>query len=248
MIQDLHAHTFYSSYCGRDCPETIVEAAIAGGVTQFGISDHAGSIVISCLSKSYDPNSEEIATCCNQKLRHYFDQLTLVRDRYADRIAVLRGIELATDSAGWPLPWQTDVSYFDFALIEHIDLPNSISGGDLLGYAEWAGCKCGVAHTDLFAFAAKRGEDPLAFFTAMAERGIFWEMNINYDTLHGHRIYPYMLAFFDSEEQQDIVRRAGLEISIGFDGHRVEDYRPDRVREYNRRLEAMGIPRPFSYE
>lgn len=39
MIQDLHAHTYYS-FCGKDAPETIVEAAIAGGIRLFGITDH----------------------------------------------------------------------------------------------------------------------------------------------------------------------------------------------------------------
>ena len=40
MIQDLHSHTYYS-FCGMDRPETVIEAAIAGGIELFGISDHA---------------------------------------------------------------------------------------------------------------------------------------------------------------------------------------------------------------
>ena len=39
MIQDLHSHTYYS-LCGKDRPEEIVEAAIAGGIELFGICDH----------------------------------------------------------------------------------------------------------------------------------------------------------------------------------------------------------------
>ena len=39
MIQDLHSHTYYS-FCGKDAPEEIVEAAIAGGIELFGICDH----------------------------------------------------------------------------------------------------------------------------------------------------------------------------------------------------------------
>ena len=39
MLQDLHAHTYYS-FCGKDTPEAIVEAAIAGGLALFGITDH----------------------------------------------------------------------------------------------------------------------------------------------------------------------------------------------------------------
>ena len=38
MIQDLHAHTYYS-FCGKDDPCEVVEAAIAGGIELFGICD-----------------------------------------------------------------------------------------------------------------------------------------------------------------------------------------------------------------
>lgn len=43
MIQDLHSHTYYS-FCGKDTPEAIVEAAIAGGIELFGISDHSQGV------------------------------------------------------------------------------------------------------------------------------------------------------------------------------------------------------------
>ncbi len=245
MLQDLHSHTYYS-YCGKDRPEDIVEAAIAGGISLFGICDHANG-VITRLPEFDDPTNEGAVAHYNRMLRRYFDHMTLIRDKYADRITVLRGIELATLPWGIPIPERADISYFDYALIEHIDCPESVIGGELFAYAEKWGCKCGVAHTDLFSFVKQRGEDPLAFFTGMAERGIFWEMNVNYDTIHGHRVHPYMLTFFDSEEQQEIIRRSGVEISIGFDGHRVEDYLPERVKDYCRRLEALGIPKPFSH-
>ena len=39
MIQDLHAHTYYS-FCSNDRPETVIETAIAGGIQQLGICDH----------------------------------------------------------------------------------------------------------------------------------------------------------------------------------------------------------------
>ena len=43
MRQDLHSHTYYS-FCGKDTPEEIIEAAIAGGIELFGISDHAHGV------------------------------------------------------------------------------------------------------------------------------------------------------------------------------------------------------------
>ena len=80
----------------------------------------------------------------------------------------------------------------------------------------------------------------------MRERGIFWEMNISHDSIHKYRQHPYMLEFFENEEQQDIVRRSGVEISIGFDGHRVNEYPASRVVDYCRRAERLGLRFAFS--
>lgn len=71
-------------------------------------------------------------------------------------------------------------------------------------------------------------------------------MNVSYDSIHGYREHPYMLRFFDSPEEQEIIRRSGAEISIGFDGHRVKDYLPERVKDYCRRAEKAGIPLAFA--
>ena len=69
--------------------------------------------------------------------------------------------------------------------------------------------------------------------------------DVSYDPTHQYRIHQYMLDFFADEEKQDIVRRSGARVSVGFDGHRVEDYLPDRVREFNDKLTALGIKKPF---
>jgi hypothetical protein len=80
----------------------------------------------------------------------------------------------------------------------------------------------------------------------MAAENIFWEMNVTYDSIHKYIEHPYMLEFFRNEEQQKIVRDSGVKLSIGFDGHRVEDYRPDRVAAFCRRLEELEIPMMFA--
>ena len=79
----------------------------------------------------------------------------------------------------------------------------------------------------------------------MAEENIFWEMNVSYDSIHGYREHEYMLDFFADERKQELIRESGVRISVGFDGHRVEDYRPDRVVDYCHRLTAAGIKMPF---
>ena len=248
MLQDLHSHTYYS-FCGKDTPESIVEAAIAGGLKQFGINDHNYGIGYArhgLLTRT----AEHGVIDYERTLRRYFDHINLIREKYKDQITVLRGIELCTIKDGglpnFVLHDNADISYFDYCLIEHLDHGSSVTGGDLFAYAKRCACPTvGIAHTDLFAHIARRGEDPLDYFKRMADENIFWEMNVSYDSIHNYRIHQYMLDFFDSPEQQDIVRRSGARVSIGFDGHRVEDYLPERIKDYCRKLEELEIKQPF---
>lgn len=244
MIQDLHSHTYYS-FCGKDKPEAVVEAAIDGGIELFGICDH--NYGIGC--GRYDvfvSKSDDISKNYERNLIRYFDHINLIREKYADKIKILRGIEVATvNQLKYALPDSADISFFDYCLIENLDHPESIAEGDLFAFAKRCGCKCGVAHTDMFAFIKSRGEDPIEYFTKMAEQGVFWEMNVNYDSIHKYRVHKYMLEFFESEEQQEIIRRSGVRVSVGFDGHRCAEYLPDRIREYCEKLHELEIPLAF---
>ena len=243
MLQDLHSHTYYS-FCGADKPEDVVEAAIGAGLSMLGICDHQYGIMYGSIPFFSLPVDMAVQPDFDRPLRRYFDHINLLREKYADRITVLRGVELCTltGHGRYALPEGVDVSYFDYALMETLDSPDSsCAHGDLFAFAERCGCKLGVAHTDLFRFIKSRGEDAYSYFVKMRERGIFWEMNISHDSIHKYREHPYMLEFFQNEEQQDIVRRAGVEISIGFDGHRVAEYPGERVRDYCRRAEEMGL-------
>ncbi|MBO5757259.1 MAG: PHP domain-containing protein [Clostridia bacterium] len=245
MLQDLHSHTYYS-FCGADQPEDVVEAAIAGGLELIGITDHNYGVCCQRLDVFFYQN-QDLGEDHYRCFKRYYDHINLLREKYKDRITVLRGIEICTlDRFRYPINDNDDISFFDYCLIENIDaMEQSVAKGDLFAYAERCGCKAGVAHTDLFGFAKKIGMDPYEFFKKMAERGIFWEMNVSYDPTHNFRQHQYMLDFFDSPEQQDIVRRAGVEVSVGFDGHRVCDYLPERVTDYCRKIEEMKIKMPF---
>ena len=247
MIQDLHSHTYYS-FCGKDKPEAIVEAAIAGGVELFGICDHNYGIGISRKDMRKNPDAVNLDEY-RKMLARYFDHIELIREKYADRIQILRGIEVATENTNFyfPLPDGVDISFFDYCLIEHIDqIEHSSAHGDLFGFAERCGTPTvGVAHTDLFAFIEAIGEDPYRYFRRMAEQNIFWEMNVNFDSIHKYREHAYVKRFFEDEEQQAIVRESGVRLSIGFDGHRVEDYAPHRVTVACQALTDLGIPLAF---
>lgn len=245
MIQDLHSHTYYS-FCGGDKPEEIVEAAIAGGIELFGITDHNygignGRINVLNADKEHVPDDYE------KMLVRYYDHINLIKEKYADKICVLRGIEVATlYGSRYALPETVDISFFDYCLVENLDhFDTSIAQGDLFAFAKRCGCPVGVAHTDMFAFIEKLGEKPEDYFKRMAEAHIFWEMNVSYDSIHNYREHAYMLEFFKNEEQQRIVRESGVRLSVGFDGHRVKDYLPERVADYCKRITEMGIKLAF---
>ena len=114
MIQDLHSHSYYS-LCGKDNPEELIKAAIAGGIEVFGITDHNNGIGFGnkearaaspdVVSNRYNPYA----------LRKYYDHIDLLKEKYAEKITVLRGIELATNALNpvgkIVLPDDEDISY-----------------------------------------------------------------------------------------------------------------------------------------
>ena len=247
MIQDLHSHTYYS-FCGKDSPEAIVEAAIAGGIELFGISDHAHGVGFGRYDAFRAPTDAVSHTFNAVAIRRYYDHINLIKEKYADRIRILCGIEITAhlNLAKVALTAETDVSFFDYCLIENPDIENSIIKRDLFSFAERCNCPhVGVAHTDMFSFIESLGEDPYLYFKRMAEQNIFWEMNVTYDSTHKYREHEYMLEFFRNEEQQAIVRESGVRLSVGFDGHKVKDYLPGRVADYCRRITELGIKLEF---
>ena len=75
MIQDLHSHTYYS-FCGKDSPEKIVEAAIAGGIALFGITDHNYGVGLGNVDAYH---SHEVRNEYSPyALRRYFEHISLI--------------------------------------------------------------------------------------------------------------------------------------------------------------------------
>ncbi len=246
MIQDLHSHTYYS-FCGKDKPETVVEKAIESGITLLGICDHNYGIGQGriCVMNN---DSDYVYPDYERSLQRYFDHINLVKEKYADKITVLRGIELATENNRLrvPFPTQNDIGYFDYCLIEHVDCPNTTTKGNLFKFCEKIKCTKGIAHTDLFKFINTIGEDPFKYFKRMADENIFWEINVNYDSIHNFREHGYVKRFFEDNEQQQIVKESGVKLSVGFDGHNVEDYCAERIANACKKIEKMGIPLVFN--
>lgn len=246
MIQDLHSHTYYS-FCGGDNPEVTVKAAIDGGIELFGITDHNYGIGLSKFSV-YQSKNKDLFNDYERTLKRYYDHISLIKQKYSKRINVLCGIEIATEKLNEQvlLPANADISFFDYCLVEHIsDLKNSAIKGDIMGFAERCGCLTGIAHTDMFDFVKTIGETPKTYFKKLAERDIFWEINVNFDSIHNYREHDYVIEFFNNKEQQQIIKNSGIKLSVGFDGHKVQDYRADRVIEACKRIAEMGIPMVF---
>ncbi|MBQ2756250.1 MAG: PHP domain-containing protein [Oscillospiraceae bacterium] len=242
MIQDLHSHTYYS-FCGRVEPTVVVDAAIAGGIAQLGFTDHNYGVGIADINTFNEGHIQSYGGA----LKRYFDHITAVKQLYKGRIEILRGIEICTLALGnYALPQNEDISFFDYCIIENLGDPRSVMAGDVFAFAKRCGCKAGIAHTDLFAFIEANGLDAKDYFSQMAEQGIFWEMNVNCDSTHGYREHTYVEHFFADKRQQEIVLNAGVEVGVGFDGHKAEDYRGDRITYYCRKLEQLGIKQPFA--
>lgn len=244
MIQDLHSHTNYS-YCGSDSPDTVVETAIAGGIDMLGICDHNYGVTRQTPDGVYSSEAERVSEC-QRLLDDYLAQLRGLSERYSSQIKIVCGLEIATVNEKWRLlPDRVDLSGFDYCMIEHIDTDITVVD-DIFAYAaRCATGRVGIAHTDIFSFLSRTGRDAGSFFRRMAENGIFWELNVNYDSIHGYREHEYVADFFADGRKQEIFLESGAEISVGFDGHRVGDYRPDRVRDACEKLERGGFRLAF---
>lgn len=219
MITDLHSHTFYSN-CGRDDPEKLILRMIEKGVRVLGITDH-----------NYGIGDRE---------EEYRRHIRGLAEKYSSRIKVLCGIEICTLPNLSPDENKSFADY-DYCLVENLSYDESEMKGDILTYTAGYGCPVGIAHTDIFGYIEKRGLGPAAYLKSLAARGVFWELNVNYDSIHNYREHEYVKTFIDSEFQQKTVKEAGLFVSVGFDGHRMEDYDVTRVDKANDFLKRSGI-------
>lgn len=219
-VFDIHSHTHYS-FCGRDDPQLLVDTAVENGIRLFGICDHNYGI--------------------GARKREYIREMRELAEQNKERIRLLTGIEIATIPTHYDIADPAEIAGYDYCLIEHITSDESIVGGDLFGFCSRLGIRCGIAHTDMFAYCDKYGYDYAQFFAEMAKRKIFWEMNVSYDSIHRYTEHPYVKEFVSNPVKQKIIRDAGVYVSIGFDGHRREDYDGQRVHDMYDFLKENGF-------
>ena len=219
MIIDMHSHTWYSN-CGRDNPEELIKTMISHGVQVLGVTDH-----------NYGIGDREV---------EYRNCMRTLAKKYADKIKVFCGIEISTLPNLCPEPSKTFEEY-DYCLMENLDNPDAVMKRDIVAYTANYKCHVGIAHTDIFGLIAELGVEPVAYLKSLADNGIFWELNVNYDSIHCYREHEYVKTFYNSVEQQQAVKQAGLHVSVGFDGHRMEDYVVERIKQANVFLQSCGI-------
>lgn len=133
VLSTLHSHTDFSD--GRNTAEEMILSAIDIGCTEIGISDH-----------SYLRGEDWVIP--RERYAEYFETISRLKDKYAEKIKVYVGIE--QDYLSEPVPFEADyiigsVHAFDFdGKYRSIDLSPSLTrdiiekdfGGDPYLYAE----------------------------------------------------------------------------------------------------------------
>ncbi len=219
-VFDLHMHTNFSS-CGKDRPEKIILSAVENGIKLIGISDHC-----------YD---------VSQKQDSYIKKIRDLAGKYSEQIKVLCAVEIATKKTLFEMQDLSKLSEYDYCLVEHITDEESVVGGNLLEFCEKIGTRCVIAHTDLFRYCEKYGYDAHEYFKHLAQKGIIWEMNVCCDKVHFYREHQYVKDFMSDTAKQNVVKEAGMFISVGSDCHTAEEYRACKVHDMYDFLKAENI-------
>ncbi len=214
---DLHNHSS-NSRDAKDSIEDIVENAVECSLDCVGISDHNYWI-----TGRFDRELYEIEAAA---------------EKYSKEINVLRGMEVSFLRPDGIEPHMLEG--YDYVLLEYFEQAG-VEFERVCEYAQRFPCRVGIAHTDIFGYGLRHGIDAAAM---LAQHNIFWELNVNYDTIHGHREHKYCRDFAENEEQRAYVRELGLQLSVGFDTHDLSDYDVRRVDNMCRLIADGGFAVP----
>ncbi len=200
---DIHNHSKHSRDA-KDEPERIVCNAIECGLDAVGISDHNYWIT--------GTFPERLA------------ELRGLGKKYKDKISVIAGMEVSFLQPDGIQPEK--LGGFDYCLLEYFIQAN-VPFEEVCRFADRFPCRVGIAHTDIFNYDSACGGGVLEL---MAQHDIFWELNVNYDTIHAFREHEYCKKFMSDSEQQKKIKELNIQLSVGFDTHDLADYIPERVR------------------
>ncbi len=222
---NLHNHTTWSD--GAYPPAQIVRAAIAHGLTHVGISDHYTTAKLD-LPQFY-VGAAEIAA--------YLADLRAVAAAYADRIAVLVGLEVdwsPRSAAQRPALWRA-LDQFDYVLFEYVG-DREWHGDSLQALVEAlpaAHVPVGLAHNDLSAnFGGALA--PEALVALLERHDLFLELSTSPGTAYYSGGDPYTRRLWD------LLARSSVRFSVGSDTHeRIDDV--GSVADAHRFLAERGL-------
>ena len=69
----------------------------------------------------------------------------------------------------------------------------------------------------------------------------------NFDSLHSFKQHDYVAEFFKNKQQQELIKKSGVRLSVGFDGHIAKEYKPERVKSACRLIQNIGIHLVFEH-
>ena len=209
---DLHNHTIFS-YDGSNTPEEIIENAILHKVDVIGITDHQFSI--------------------NGRLEEYYKRIQSCKQKYADKITVLCGLEIGTRPSPNDL-LASSCEKLDYVLFECLDDKRAMDFYEFLEWRRLFRCKVGLAHTDIFKLSEVYGLDMIK---EMKKANIFWEINTS-----GH--YDYYYDFISNDKKRERIAKSKIEMTVGSDTHWLGEYRYSQLKSANELIQKLGNPLP----
>lgn len=220
-IQDLHCHTLYSMDSNTE-PEALIKLAVDAGIEVLAFTDHNYWI--------------------EKVIPEYQARISKLREKYSSDIKIVCGVEVASA----PIKrnsFPKKLEGFEFVLLEHLGYNGGFTVDELLNYRDTVvkNARASIAHTDIFAFANKEGIEPFKLLCMLRDEDIAWELNVNLDNIHGGKPHSYVEEFFSNSEQQQIVKESGISVTVGFDNHIIEDYKPKRVADACNLLAELNI-------
>lgn len=252
MNYNFHTHTFRCNHA-KGIPEEYIQRAIENGIEYMGFSEHFPYICRDGFEARYRlPVSQ---------LKEYFEELYLLRAKYADKISIKIGFELEYYPEYFDEMLKNAISYGAEYLIlgqhflneEHPDgvyaMTPSDSEDNLKVYADRviAGIRSGVftyiAHPDLFNYTGEEAifcREMRRICKASAEYNI--PLEINFLGIRGNRNYPNNIFW-------EIAGEEGCPVTFGFDAHDTLsaydsaslEKANDIVKKYN--LNYIGMPK-----
>ena len=168
-------------------------------------------------------------------LREYKSRLSECRHKYKGKITVLRGLEIGTRPAPDDLN-PLDTADLDYVLFESLDDFRAMDFFEFISWRHRYSCPVGLAHCDIFALGERYGLD---MPDVLRTEKIFWELNVsgNYDCYYD---------FLTSAKKREMIKRAGIGVSVGSDTHAVDEYRFKQLKRANELVESMGFAKPFA--